>query len=373
MKKKVLLVGLEYQGPDLPQVEFEILGLCRSKVDDTKSAFALYEYDVVIINPESYSHFLFGKATEHSKSPKELWELKSSNNDYDLDSAYDEWDRTQELDAAISRGTKVIWLFRPDKPIHFFGWRSLYSGYANQMATSLLKRSTLHTKKSRQMAIQPQAAEFTVYFESLKASGWRWCISDYPTTIDVVANSPEGHCLGAKVCIGESNAWLLTAPTDAGSTNSLIQCAVGLAAGDPPKQLYDGLFLSHTSEDKPFVRKLRDDLVAHGVTNVWLDEAEIQVGDSLTQKISEGLKKTKYVGVVLSPRSIKSPWVERELEAALSREMTTGEVVVLPMLYEDCELPVFLSGKLYADFTGSDRYQEGLEKLLRRLKSSKDT
>ena len=126
MKKKVLLVGLRYEGPDIADAEFEVLGLCRAKVNDSKASFALYEYDVVIINPESYSHFLFGEATEHSASDKELWSLKSSNNDYDLDTAYDEWDRTKELDAAISRGTKVVWLLTPDKGMHFFGWPFLF-------------------------------------------------------------------------------------------------------------------------------------------------------------------------------------------------------------------------------------------------------
>jgi hypothetical protein len=104
------------------------------------------------------------------------------------------------------------------------------------------------------------------------------------------------------------------------------------------------------------------------VTDVWLDEAEIQIGDSLTKKIEEGMKKTRYVGVVLSERSIRSSWVERELDIAINREIATGEVVVLPLLYEKCELPAFLVGKMYADFTSPAQSAESLGKLLRRLK-----
>ncbi|MHB8988634.1 MAG: toll/interleukin-1 receptor domain-containing protein [Desulfobulbia bacterium] len=370
MSKKVLLVGLKYDGPEIHDAEIEVLGLCRAKVNDSKSAFALYEYDVIIINPESYSHFLFGDATEHSSSEKELWELKTSNNDYDLDAAYDEWDRTKELDAAITRGTKVVWLLTPDKPIHFFGWRSLYSGYANQAVREILRKSTIHNKKSRQLVVSPDAAEFLPYFTSLTVSGWRICFADHPQDINVIAASPEGYCLGAQVKIGNAIAWLLTAPTTIESTNSLVQCAIGSSPVSLPKKTYHGLFLSHTSEDKPFVRTLRQDLIAHGVGDVWLDEAELLVGDSLTKKISEALSKTKYVGVVLSPRSIKSSWVEKELEAAMTKEISTGEVVVLPMLYENCELPTFLMGKLYADFTSQEKYQESLEKILRRLKAT---
>ena len=48
------------------------------------------------------------------------------------------------------------------------------------------------------------------------------------------------------------------------------------------------IFLSHTSKDKPFVRKIASILDVHGV-NYWLDEAEIKVGDSLIGKIRSGI------------------------------------------------------------------------------------
>ena len=46
--------------------------------------------------------------------------------------------------------------------------------------------------------------------------------------------------------------------------------------------------MCHTSDDKPFVRRLRKDLLAHGIPKVWVDEAEIDVGDSLIAKIERG-------------------------------------------------------------------------------------
>ena len=152
--------------------------------------------------------------------------------------------------------------------------------------------------------------------------------------------------------------------------NLLISCALGLSSVQVAPPQYHGIFLSHTSADKSFVRELKNGLEAHGVKDVWLDEAEILVGDSLTKKIDEGLKKTKYIGVVLSPRSIKSAWVERELDIAINREIATGEVAVLPLLYEQCDLPGFLVGKMYADFTSPANYDESLSKLLRRLKAT---
>ncbi|HWD26874.1 MAG TPA: toll/interleukin-1 receptor domain-containing protein [Rhizomicrobium sp.] len=142
---------------------------------------------------------------------------------------------------------------------------------------------------------------------------------------------------------------------------------VGLA--DKSADRYHDLFLSHTSADKPFVRRLREDLLKQGVGKVWVDEAEIGIGDSLLGKIDEGLRATRYVGVVLSPRSISAPWVKKELEMAMSREIADRQVVVLPLMYEKCELPLFLAGKLYADFTDESFYSVTLRKLLDRLKA----
>ena len=47
----------------------------------------------IIINPESYSHFLFGTAGEFSNEPNELGRLKRQNDRYDIDTAFDLDDR----------------------------------------------------------------------------------------------------------------------------------------------------------------------------------------------------------------------------------------------------------------------------------------
>jgi hypothetical protein len=41
------------------------------------------------------------------------------------------------------------------------------------------------------------------------------------------------------------------------------------------------IFLSHNNKDKIFTRKLARDLKYAGI-KVWLDEAELKIGDSLT-------------------------------------------------------------------------------------------
>jgi hypothetical protein len=126
------------------------------------------------------------------------------------------------------------------------------------------------------------------------------------------------------------------------------------------------VFLSHSHEDKPFVRRLAADLRNAGHA-VWLDEAEINVGDSLIDKITAGLGEVEFVAAVLSDASIGSRWVAKELEIASNREIRENRVVVLPLLVGDVELPGFLQGKLFADFRTEEKYPTALESLLRAL------
>ena len=76
-----------------------------------------------------------------------------------------------------------------------------------------------------------------------------------------------------------------------------------------------------------------------------------------------------YVAAILSRASIDSPWVTRELDIASNREIDEGRTVVLPLLLEKVDLPGFLKGKFYGDFTDQDLYQERFELLLRTLGS----
>src|SRR5262245_26921314 len=113
------------------------------------------------------------------------------------------------------------------------------------------------------------------------------------------------------------------------------------------------IFLSHSWKDKNFVKRLAKALDSYGI-RVWLDEAEINIGDSLIQKIGEAINETDFVGVVLSGNSINSEWVQRELNLAINKEFNIRKVVVLPILLEAVEIPPFLRDKLYADFTSCE-------------------
>jgi len=126
------------------------------------------------------------------------------------------------------------------------------------------------------------------------------------------------------------------------------------------------IFLSHNSKDKAFARKLASMLKESGV-EVWIDEAELKVGDSLTQIIGSAIEQTDFLAVVLSHSSVNSPWVQKELALAMQKELAERRVTVLPILKESCQIPAFLRDKLYADFTDPTSYEAPFSRLLHAL------
>ncbi len=117
------------------------------------------------------------------------------------------------------------------------------------------------------------------------------------------------------------------------------------------------IFISYSHENKEFVDKLAMQLVARSV-NVWLDRWELSIGDSLIEKVQEAVDGSSALLVILSKASISSEWCKKELSSGFLRELEEKRVVVMPVLLEDCDIPIFARGKLYADFRSN--FDDGL-------------
>ena len=90
------------------------------------------------------------------------------------------------------------------------------------------------------------------------------------------------------------------------------------------------VFISHASEDKEaVVRPLAAALVAEGL-NVWYDEFELRIGDSLRRTIDQGLANSRVGLVVLSHSFIAKGWTNYELDGIVTRSVS-GEQVLLPI------------------------------------------
>lgn len=96
-----------------------------------------------------------------------------------------------------------------------------------------------------------------------------------------------------------------------------------------PDPEYD-VFISHAWEDKKdFVDDLADELRKAGF-KVWYDTERIKWGDSMRQKIDEGLSHSKFGIVVLSPSYIAPGkyWTKAELDALFSLESVNGKMLL---------------------------------------------
>jgi hypothetical protein len=128
-----------------------------------------------------------------------------------------------------------------------------------------------------------------------------------------------------------------------------------------------GVFLSHSSKDKAFVGRLAADLVSRGIP-VWFDSWELETGDSLYQRIFDGIDDSTFLVLAISPNSNDSKWVGRELTAGLAQEDRIGRTVILPIKIAECLVPLSIADRIYADFTQG--YLAGLEALEHKLKRS---
>lgn len=121
------------------------------------------------------------------------------------------------------------------------------------------------------------------------------------------------------------------------------------------------IFISYSHQNKEFVDQLAHQLVAHKV-NVWLDRWELSIGDSLIDKIQEAADGASALLVILSKASVESEWCKKELSAGFLRELEEKRVVVMPVLIENCSVPLFARSKLYADFRTN--FDSGLRTIL---------
>ena len=99
-----------------------------------------------------------------------------------------------------------------------------------------------------------------------------------------------------------------------------------------PTDYYD-VFISHAAEDKDAVaRPLATCLVSHGL-RVWYDEFELRIGDSIRRKIDQGLARSRFGVIVISPSFFAKNWPQYELDGLVTKEMT-GEQVILPLWHQ---------------------------------------
>jgi hypothetical protein len=135
---------------------------------------------------------------------------------------------------------------------------------------------------------------------------------------------------------------------------------------EPADKSYEwDVFICHASEDKDaFVKPLAHELNSRNL-RVWYDEFELRLGDSLRQKIDQGLSRSRYGIVVLSKAFFEKDWPQKELDGLNARE-NAGRKVILPIWYGVSRDDILLYSPLLADRVAA-RSSDGMPRILEQI------
>lgn len=127
--------------------------------------------------------------------------------------------------------------------------------------------------------------------------------------------------------------------------NQIVICNVkNLLAGVEHKDK-TRLFISYAHKNRQFVERLTRRLKEKNF-EVWWDSSDIEGGDIWAQEIENGITHSEHIIIVLSPDSVKSKWVAREISYAENQAKD-----IIPILYKPCDIPISISDKQFVDFS----------------------
>jgi hypothetical protein len=124
------------------------------------------------------------------------------------------------------------------------------------------------------------------------------------------------------------------------------------------------VFISYRKPDRDHAERLARELEAAG-HQVWFDDWRIDVGDSIVERINEGLRGSTHLIVCFSA-SGDSPWMSREWMSALALQLSGQGGKVLPALLAGGAPPAILADMKFANLAKDWRH--GVSELLRALR-----
>lgn len=132
------------------------------------------------------------------------------------------------------------------------------------------------------------------------------------------------------------------------------------------------LFLCHHRADKDWVRNLATSIETERHKDrklkVFFDEWDIRPGENIISKIDEGMKRSRFVGVVLSKSALSAEWPVMELSMAVCKDPSGRKGTVIPMWLGKCQVPAPLVIRNFLDFSNEREYARAYSRLIAILK-----
>jgi TIR domain/Pentapeptide repeats (9 copies) len=142
---------------------------------------------------------------------------------------------------------------------------------------------------------------------------------------------------------------------------------------------YYSCFLSYSSKDDEFARRLYNDLQGKNI-RTWFAPEDLKIGDRFRSRIDESIRLHDKLVLILSANSVASDWVESEVESALERERRDGKDVLFPIAIDEegfsSQQPWAKDIRLkrhigdFRKWKSHDDYTAAFERLVRDLKKS---
>ncbi len=126
------------------------------------------------------------------------------------------------------------------------------------------------------------------------------------------------------------------------------------------------VFLCHSSADKPKVRELYRYLKKRRI-KPWFDEVDLLGGQDWQVEIPKALLTSDAIIICLTRNSVdKEGYIQKEIKYALDKalEIPEGGVFLIPVRFEDCEVPFSLRRYQWVDLFK----EAGREKVIKALK-----
>jgi len=145
---------------------------------------------------------------------------------------------------------------------------------------------------------------------------------------------------------------------------------------------YYSCFFCSSSKDEGFAQQLYGDLQDHGVLCYFAKE-HMRTGDEIRPTIDHQIRQLDKMLIILSESSVKSEWVEKEVETAFEEERRRKQPVLFPVRLDSAVMDTdeawaadIRRMRHIGDFSQwviGDMYREAFNRLLNDLRRAQDS